>query len=153
MVQLFKAKSGIDCVDIPTTGGAATTTALLGGHAEFCFDVVVPGIDSMRAGRLRALASTRKIPGFPMIKTFEEEGYPIPWELWHGVFAPKELPKPVLSKLTKAFEKACSDASLKEQLMKLYFYPRYRDPEGTTKFIDNEWEMMLKLLKQSGLVK
>ncbi len=153
LMDLFQGEAGIKFVNIPTTGGAAMTTAVMGGHAEFCFDVITAGIDSMRAGRLRALASTRKVPGFPMIKTFEEQGHPLPWDLWHGVFAPKGLPKPILSKLTKAFEIACNDASLQEQLMKLYIFPHYRDPEETTKFVDNEWEMMLKILKQSGMAK
>jgi tripartite-type tricarboxylate transporter receptor subunit TctC len=154
LANLFKSEAGIDITNIPTTAGAAQTTALLGGHSELAVGSVSQGISFLKAGRLRALASTHKVPGFPQIKTFEEEGYPgVTMKEWVGMFGPKGLPNPVLMKLTKAFETACSDPSVREQLEKLYTIPEYLGPEETSKSLNSGHDVALKILKQSGMVK
>jgi len=155
LTDLFKTEAGIDFVDIPSpTGGVFGSAALLGGHADFCTDPVANNIDFVRAGRVRVLASTHKIPGFPMIKTFEEQGYPgVLLKNWCAILGPKGLPQPIVTKLTKAFEKACNDRSLQEQTAKLYVFPAYQNPEETSKMIEKEREIALKILKKSGMVK
>jgi tripartite-type tricarboxylate transporter receptor subunit TctC len=154
LVNLFKAEAGIDLTNIPTTAGAAQTAALLGGHSELAVGSVSQGVSFLKAGRLRALASTHKIPGFPMVKTFEEEGYPgVTMKEWVGMFAPKGITSPVLTKLTKAFETVCSDPSVREQLEKLYTLPEYLGPEETSKSLNSGYDVALRILKQSGMVK
>ncbi len=154
MASFFNAEAGIDITEIPTKGGGEVTTALLGGHVDLSMSTVASNIEFMRAGKVRALASTHKIPELPQLKTFEEEGYAgVSLKMWHGIFAPKELPKPILTKLTKAFEKACKDPSLTEKFQKLYILPDYGDPEEASKLIKNEYEITLKILKQSGIIK
>jgi tripartite-type tricarboxylate transporter receptor subunit TctC len=153
LVNLFKAEAGIDLTNIPTTAGAAQTAALLGGHSELAVGSVSQGVSFLKAGRLRALASTHKIPGFPMVKTFEEEGYPgVTMKEWVGMFAPKGIPSLVVTKLTKAFETACNDPSVREQLEKLYTLPEYQGPEETSKSLNSGYDVALKILKQSGMV-
>lgn len=154
LINLFKAEAGVDITVIPTKGGLAQSSALMGGHSELCVDTIANNVDFLRAGRLRAIVGTHKIPGFPMIKTFEDEGYPrVSLKLWHGFFGPKGLPKPILTKLTSTLEKAINDPSLLEQLNKLNILPSYKTPEETSKFIEHEYEVTLKILKQSGVVK
>jgi tripartite-type tricarboxylate transporter receptor subunit TctC len=154
LLNLFETEAGIDITDIPTTGGAKTSAALLGGHAELCMDAISTNINFLRGGRLRALVCTHKVAEYPQIKTFEEEGYSgVSLKLWHGVLAPKGLPKPILAKLAAAYQKASLDPSLKEQLGKLHILPDYRDPDESAKTIQRENEIILKVLRQSGLVK
>lgn len=158
LTSLLMAEAGIDIAQIPSGqregGGAAKVAELLGGHGEMYTDPLTPGISYVQAGRLRALVSTHKVPGFPMIKTFEEEGYPgVSLKMWHGVFVPKGTPGPVVTKLTKAYEKASNNPSLKEQLLKQYIISDYQGPEETAKLIENEYEITLKVLKRAGLAK
>ena len=88
-----------------------------------------------------------------MIKTFEEEGYPgVSLKEWVGIFSPKGISNPVLTKLTKAFEIACKDPSVREQLEKLYTIPEYLGPEETSKSLNSGYDVALKILKQSGMV-
>lgn len=155
LTELFKAEAGIDITVIPTKGGASQSTALMGGHAELCMDTYTPSITYVKAGRLRALAGTHNVPGLPMIKTFAEEGYPgMIIKLWLAIFAPKGLPKPILTNLTKAFEKALKDPSTQEQLLGTgYLLSDYQDPDETSKCIEREHEITLKLLKKAGVIK
>ncbi|OGP54246.1 MAG: hypothetical protein A2162_08915 [Deltaproteobacteria bacterium RBG_13_52_11b] len=89
-----------------------------------------------------------------MIKTFAEEGYPgVSLKLLHGTLAPKGLPIPILTKLTTAYQKASADPSLKEQLGKLYILPDYEDPDESAETIHRENKIILKVMRQSGIVK
>lgn len=155
LMNLFEIEAGIDITDIATPAGATgVAAAILGGHTELSVDGIPPMIEYFRAGKVRALACTHKIPELPMIKTFEEEGYPgVSLKEWHGIFAPKELPKPILTKLSKAFEQACHDPSLQEQLRKYYLIPDYQSPEETSRLVQSSYETILKILKQTGMAK
>ena len=156
ITDLFKSEAKVDITDIPTQGGVSQAAALMGGHAELCTDTFTSSgnADFLNSGRLRGLVSTHKVPGFPTIKTFEEEGYPrVNLKMWNAIFAPKGLPKPILAKLSNAFEKACSDPTLREQLEKMYIIPDYKGPEETSRLMEHERDISLKLLKQSGLIK
>ena len=103
---------------------------------------------------MRCLVASHKIPEFPSIKTFREEGYPgVSLEEWLGFHAPKGLPNPILTKLTKAFEKASSDPGLLEQMGKLFILPAYLDPDQTVRALESCRETTLKGLKQAGLIK
>ncbi len=154
LMDLFKAEAGVNIIDVPSTGGLTISAALLGGHVELTMSTASPDINFVKAGRLRALACNQKIPDFPTIKTFEEEGYPgVNLSLWYGIFAPKGLPNPILTKLTKAFQKACDDPSLKEQLKNANIVPNYLSPEETSKIVERDHEVTYKILKQTGVAK
>ena len=154
LTDLFKVEAQVKILDIPTTGGANQSAALMGGHAELCMDSISPGINFVKAGKLRILACTHKLPDFPAVKTFDEAGYPgVSLKLWHGVFGPKGLPNPILTKLTQAFEKACQDRSVQEKLEKLSVLPEYRNPEETAKFVASDYETSSRVLKQTGMIK
>jgi len=154
LINMFRTEAGIDIAIIPTTGGTAQSAALMGGHAELCMDPIASSISFLRAGRVRVLASTHKIKEFPAIRTFAEEGLPgINLQEWHGIYGPKGLPKAIVTKLTKAFEKASSDPSMLEQMGKLYMLPAYQDSDETYKTLESARESIYNSLKQSGLIK
>jgi tripartite-type tricarboxylate transporter receptor subunit TctC len=156
ITDLFKAEAKVDITDIPTQGGVSQVAALMGGHAELCTDTFTSSgnADFLRSGRVRGLVSTHKVPGFPGIKTFEEEGYPrVNMKMWNAIFGPKALPKPIVTRLSNAFEKACNDPSLRDQLEKMYIIPDYKGPEETARMIESERDISFKLFKQSGLIK
>lgn len=154
LTDLFVTTAGFEITAIPTKGGVSQIAALMGGHAELCMDALSTDVNFLRAGKIRGLASTHKVTGFPTLKTFEEEGYPqVSLKLWHGVFGSKALPKNIVAKLSEAFEKASKDPALREQLGKLYIIPDYRGPEETAKIVISEREITSRVLKKSGMIK
>ena len=151
LINLFEAEAGIDIADIPTTGGTSMATSLIGGHVELSTSVISTMMPFFRAEKVRPLASTHKLPEFPMIKTFKEEGYPEVNRLedWVGIFAPKGLPHSILTKLTNTFEKAILDPSVQEDARKTAVYLDYRNPQETSKLLENLHEVILKVSKGS----
>jgi tripartite-type tricarboxylate transporter receptor subunit TctC len=71
-------------------------------------------------GKLRALAlsANKRVPAYPNVPTFGEEGLPQLNNMngWLGVFAPAKTPKDVVAKLSAQIEKALSSEDLKAGL-------------------------------------
>ncbi|OGP54250.1 MAG: hypothetical protein A2162_08940 [Deltaproteobacteria bacterium RBG_13_52_11b] len=154
LTDLFKAEAKVNFADIPSKGGVTQSAALMGGHADLCTDAIAASINFVKAGKLRILASTHKLSDLPAVKTFDEAGYPeVSLKLWHAILAPKGLPKPILTKLTQAYEKACQDRSVQEKLEKLNVLVDYRNSEETAKFIESEYKKSAKVLKDTGMTK
>src|SRR5205085_10846866 len=56
--ELFKMMTGINMVHVPYRGGAPALTDLLGGQVQAFFAPMSFSIESVRAGKLRAMAVT-----------------------------------------------------------------------------------------------
>ena len=56
--ELFKMMAGIDMVHVPYRGGGPAITDLIAGQVQVYFASTPASIESIRAGKLRALAVT-----------------------------------------------------------------------------------------------
>ena len=155
LVESFKIQAGgLNIINIPSKGGAAQATAILGGHVEICSDPVAAEVSLLKAGRVRALASSNKVPGFPEIPTFEEAGVPgVTVTSWAGAIAPKGLPKPVLDKLVSAFESASKNPTVIEQLHREAMNADFLGPEAFMKQLEKEEQMYTEITRKVGLIK
>jgi tripartite-type tricarboxylate transporter receptor subunit TctC len=129
-------------------------TAILGGHVEICSDPVASEVNLLKAGRVRALATSDKVPGFPQIPTFEEAGvHGMTVSSWAGVIAPKGLPKLVWERLISAFESAAKSPTLIEQLHREAMNIDFLGPEAFAKQLEKEDQTILEIAKKVGMVK
>src|SRR6202000_3081925 len=56
--ELFKSMAGISIVHVPHMGSASARTDVLGGQLEMMFDAIPTMADNIRAGKVKALATT-----------------------------------------------------------------------------------------------
>jgi tripartite-type tricarboxylate transporter receptor subunit TctC len=72
--ELIKMMTGVNMLHVPYRGNAPAMTDLLGGQVQVLFDAFVTSVDHIRAGRLRALASTsrKRLEALPDIPTVDE---------------------------------------------------------------------------------
>jgi len=121
MERLMKA-AGIQMTHIPYKGGAGQMIpAIISGEAPVSFLNLSSSISQIRAGRMKALATTapKRLPELPNVATMAEQGYPgIGTNAWQGLFAPAATPKPVIDKLFQAVSAILSNAEMKERLSK-----------------------------------
>jgi tripartite-type tricarboxylate transporter receptor subunit TctC len=155
LLESFKIQAGgLSIINIPSKGGASMATAILGGHVEICSDPVAAEVSLLKAGRVRALATSNKVPGFPQIPTFEEAGVSgVTVSSWAGIIAPKALPKPVLEKLTSAFETASKNPTLIDQLNREAMNVDFLGPEAFARQLEKEDQTYLEITRKVGLVK
>ena len=121
MLRFAKA-AGIEVVHIPYKGGAAQMLpALLSGEVQLSFINLSSTIEQIRAGKLKALATTMptRVPELASVPTMAEQGFPgIGTNAWQGLFAPAATPKPVLDKLHASVVKVLTTPEMKELLAK-----------------------------------
>jgi len=119
-VEMFAQVAGIEVTHIPYAGGAPAVNDLLGGHVQFMFNNPTQSLPHIKAGKLRALATTgtKRMPQMPDLPTVAELGYKdFDVGTWFAVWAPAGTPAPVVAKLTGAIQKAAALADVKEQLV------------------------------------
>jgi len=119
MLRLLKA-AGIEATHIPYKGGAGQMLpALLSGEVQVSFINLASTIEQIRAGRLKAIATTMpaRLAELPNVPTMAEQGFPgIGTNAWQGLFAPAATPKSILDKLHAAVVAILSRPEMKEML-------------------------------------
>ena len=109
-------------ISVPFDGEGPSVTAVMGGHADFSPVGVGAAAESIKAGRVRALAvvNTEAVPTLPNVPPITKE-YPgfaklLPWGPFYGVFVRKDTPDEIKATLVKAFKTAGDNAQF-QQLM------------------------------------
>ena len=119
MLRLLKA-AGIEATHIPYKGGAAQMLpALMTGEVQVAFINLASTIEQIKAGRLKAIATTMptRLPELPNVATMAEQGFPgIGTNAWQALFAPAATPKPIVDKLYAAVVAVLSRPEMKEML-------------------------------------
>ncbi len=100
--ELFKAMAGVDILHVPYKGSSAARSDVLGGQVDLMFDAVPTMVESIRGGKVKALATTGKTRSgvLPEVPTVDEAGVPkYEATIWLGLMAPKGTPPAIVAKL------------------------------------------------------
>jgi tripartite-type tricarboxylate transporter receptor subunit TctC len=115
--ELFKAMSGTYLVHIPYRGSSAARTDLMGGQVELMFDATTTMVEQVKAGKVKAIATTGKQRSsvLPDVPTVSESGVPgYEAVIWLGVLAPKGTPQAVVTRLNEAITKISSNPEVQK---------------------------------------
>lgn len=135
MNALLQRQTGTQFTLVPYRGSTPEMQDLVAGQIDFCFDTPVL-LPLVRAGSIKAYAVTSdtRMTLAPAIPTFAEMGLPmLSFPIWQGLFAPKDTPKDIITKLNAATVEALADPAVQSRLSDLGFqiFPRARQtPEG-----------------------
>ncbi len=116
---LFQSRLGIKLTNIPYKGTGPALTDLLGGQVDLLCDQTTQTIPYIKDGRVKAYGTTtlKRLPAIPNVPTLNEEGLKgFEVKVWHGVYAPKGTPQPVLNKINAALKKALNTPDVKKRL-------------------------------------
>ena len=119
--ELFKQVAGVDIQGVMYKGSAAAVQDLLGGQIELSVDGIGPNLPHIKAGKLRALASTgeQRAIQLPDVPTVAEQGYPgFSGEGWGGMVVTKGAPADIVAKVSKDLAKVMNDPAVQERLVK-----------------------------------
>ncbi|VTU39180.1 Argininosuccinate lyase [Variovorax sp. PBS-H4] len=123
--QMFSQAAGVNLQHIPFQGGAPANTALLGGHINYKFDVIVETAEFHRAGKVRILAVTgaKRDPQIPDVPTLKESGVDMVADAWFGMYAPQGLSPATREKLERAVVAAIKQPELRERMQRQGYEP------------------------------
>ena len=100
--ELFKIAAAVDLTHVPYKGTGPASTDLLSGRIQLMFAPVVPLMQHVQSGRLRALGVTsltrsRIMPELPTISEAGVPGYEFVG--WYGVVVPARTPSEIIGRL------------------------------------------------------
>ena len=116
---LFQSRLGVKLTNIPYKGTGPALTDLLGGQVDLLCDQTTQTIPYIKDGRVKAYGTTtmKRLPAIPNVPTLNEQGLKgFEVKVWHGVYAPKGTPQPILDKINAALKKALNSPEVKKRL-------------------------------------
>ena len=152
--ELFKSMSGTYLVHIPYRGSTGARTDVIGGQIDMMFDAVTTMVEQVRAGKVKAIATTGKTRSdvLPDVPTISESGVPgYEATIWLGIMAPKGTPKAVVDKLNEAVSKISSQADVKQTWAKQGAVPMVMSPEVFEKYARDDIAKWAKVIKSAGI--
>jgi tripartite-type tricarboxylate transporter receptor subunit TctC len=101
--EMFKSLTKTDMLHVPYRGSAPAVTDLLAGQVQVMFDNIPSALPHIRAGKLRAIATTgaKRDPALPDLPTVAEAGVSgYESGVWFGLAVPAATPRDVVNRLS-----------------------------------------------------
>jgi tripartite-type tricarboxylate transporter receptor subunit TctC len=153
-VEKLKHDTGFDAVAVPYNGAGQATTDLLGGRLDFMLDLVSTQYGSIKAGKVRAIATTalKRNPTTPDVPTVGESGYPEFSAVgFTALFAPAGTPAPVIQKIYQAMDKAYHAPGFQESMQGRGFEFVTMEPAKFAEFLVNERAKYSKVIRDANI--
>ncbi|NBR28143.1 MAG: tripartite tricarboxylate transporter substrate binding protein BugD [Betaproteobacteria bacterium] len=150
---LFMSQIEADLNTVSYKGTAPAMVDLMGGQIDLMCDQTTNTTPQIKAGTVKVfgVTSAQRIPSLKDIPTLAEQGMKgFEVVVWHGFYAPKGTPKPILDKLVAALQAAVQDAGFKSRLAELGAEPvplSKANPESLRTHLQaeiNKWDPVIK---------
>jgi tripartite-type tricarboxylate transporter receptor subunit TctC len=151
--ELFNSMAGVKLVHVPYKGSSQAMTDLLGGQIGTMFAPVSTALPHIKAGTIRALASTsaERLPLLPELPTLAELGFAgYETGVWCGLMAPAQTPREVISKITDAVERTMAMPEVTAQFAAQGATPLRGGPDALARYIAAETQKWAKVIQESG---
>ena len=153
---VFGRNAGIDLTHVSYKGGGvAAIQDTLGGHLPFVITSAPVIIPHVRAGKLRALATTgtERSLALPDVPTFKESGYTgLEMRDWFGMFLPSGTSREIVDRLSFDVREVLKSKEVRDGLAKLSIEPEGATPAETERLVRAEYRMWIPIVQASGFV-
>jgi tripartite-type tricarboxylate transporter receptor subunit TctC len=154
LTELLKQLAGIDITHVPYKGTAPLASDLMAGHVPAASLTFAGTGQHIRAGKIRALASTaaRRVPDHPDVPTFAELGFPqLTAITWFGVAAPTGLPAPIATALNAEVRKLTASSGFRERFGADGFEPNDLDLAAYQRFVRQETDRWQRVAREARI--
>jgi len=120
--MLFMSAIQTDFLTVPYKGTGPAMNDLLGGQVDFMCDQTTSTSSQIKGGKIKVygITSAQRVASLPDVPTLQEQGLKgAEVGIWHGLYAPKGTPKPVLDKLVSSMQAALADAVVQQRFTDL----------------------------------
>ena len=143
---------------VPYKGTAPAIADLMGGQIDLLFDQTTITTSQIEAKKVKLFAVTTlkrlSTPALKDIPTLDESGLKnFQVTIWHGMYAPKGTPAPVLQKLNTALKAALKDPEFikkQEGLGAVVVTDKRVEPAEHKKFVQSEVARFGPVIKAAG---
>jgi tripartite-type tricarboxylate transporter receptor subunit TctC len=152
--EMFKSATGIFMVHIPYRGSAPAFTDLIAGQVQFMAESIPQAAQYHKQGKVRALAVTSRernsaLPDVPTVmetklaSNFDVVGF-------YGFLAPAGTPKPIVDKLSDAFQQVLALPEVRNRMISQGADPAFLGSDDFAKFLTAELPKWNAAVQASG---
>jgi tripartite-type tricarboxylate transporter receptor subunit TctC len=152
--ELLRLRGNATLLHVPYKGTGQSINDLLGGQIHAVFASMPVAYPHVRAGKLRALASTspQRSTLAPELPTMLEAGVPdFVSQSWWGVFAPRDTPAPIVRKLGDTVSAIIPEPQSKERFAALGVEPLNLTPRQLAELVRAELASYGRIVKDVGI--
>jgi tripartite-type tricarboxylate transporter receptor subunit TctC len=154
---LFMSRMEMAFTTVAYKGAAPALGDVQAGHVELMCDQTSTTSSVIKADRVKAYGATtlERLPILPNLPTLSEQGLTnFEVTVWHGLYAPKGTPKPIIDRLAKALQEGLASPAFRQSMELLgttIATSEKATPEGLRKQLDaeiNKWTPVIQQAKQ-----
>jgi tripartite-type tricarboxylate transporter receptor subunit TctC len=152
--ELFEQRTGTHAIHVPYQQFPQAIGDLISGTNQFMFVAMLPVVDLIKSGKLRALAVTapKRVPTLADVPSIAEEGYPdLVVEDWTGFDVKAGTPSDVVNTLNTAINTALTKPNVRAALGNLGAVPAGGTPDAFGDFVKSEMSHWAQVVKDSGI--
>ncbi|WP_287066527.1 tripartite tricarboxylate transporter substrate binding protein BugD [Ramlibacter sp.] len=120
--MLLEKSLGVKVTSVPFQGTAPAMQALLGGQVDILCDQTTQTLPQIKGGKVKfyGVTTPARIKVMPEAPTLAEQGLKgFEVVVWHGIYAPKGTPKPILEKMNAAVRTALKDPMVVQRMAEM----------------------------------
>ena len=154
---LFMEATGTKLTTVPYKGGGPALNDLVAKHIDLLSNSASIVGPLIKAGKVRAIGVTgrTRVANLPEVPTLDEQGLTgFEMVVWTSLFAPKNLPRPVLDRLVIALQGTLSDPDLVAHFNRTGGQIATREqatPAALQALVRSEVEKWGRVLKNAGV--
>jgi putative tricarboxylic transport membrane protein len=152
--ETLKRWAGLDIVHVPYRSAPPALNDVLGGRVSMMFTDLTTGLPHVKAGTLRALATTRlqRSTLFPEVPTLHEAGITdFDMDSWAAMFAPANTPREIVARLNAELRRIIDDPEVKGRLSAVGFEAFSGTPEELGEFVKVQLVKWTQMIKDAGI--
>jgi len=152
--ELFKLETGVQATHVPYAQFPQAIADLLAGVNTYQFITLLPVVQLINTGKLRALAvmGSKRNPVLRDVPTIAEAGFPhLVAEDWAGILVKSGTPADVIAQLNKAVNHVLKTDKVREALAKIGTDVGGGTPEEFGAHVHAETVRWTKVIKDAGI--
>jgi tripartite-type tricarboxylate transporter receptor subunit TctC len=153
--ESFAQQAGIAVEHVPYKGASQGLLDLVGGHISFAAQTLTSTFGQISAGALTAVAQTadRRLPDFPDLPTFKEEGYPdLVTTTWFSLSGPAGLPPDIVQKVNRTVVQTMARPEIDQRMRQEGMVTQALTPAEFRQLIETETVRWKPVIERAGLV-
>jgi len=153
---MFQRAIGVQLTEVPFQGTAPAMNALLGGQVDVLCDQTTQTVPQIKAGSVKLYGMTTKarVKVLPNTPTLAEQGLKdFEVVVWHGIYAPKGTPKPIIDRMNAAVRTALKDPDVVKRMDDLgaeIVPDKTNTPEALHSWLKSEIDKFGPVIKAGG---
>ncbi|TMJ24777.1 MAG: tripartite tricarboxylate transporter substrate binding protein, partial [Alphaproteobacteria bacterium] len=151
---LFVSMAGVDIIHVPYKSSSQSMTDMVTGRLDMQFATIGPSVANIRAGQLRALATSgrRRVAVLGEVPTVAESGIAgYEAALWISLVAPAATPASIVARLNRELNEILGSADAKEALAAQGVDAEPGTPEALTDRIRADTDKWRAIVTKTGI--